>query len=216
MNKAIGLMGGSFDPIHQGHLHLASEIQAHYQLNEIRFIPCHQNPLKSNPPSASAEDRIQMLKLAIAPFKNFSIDLQEILNKAPSYTIDTLKALRDEQPNIPLAFIMAFDVFTQFTKWKDWQNILHYTHLIVATRPSHPNKPLPPELICFLEEKKSDNITHLHQTLSGHIFLKTLTSPLSISSTTLRQQIAEQQDISQWVPSSVKDYILSHHLYSKG
>lgn len=215
MDKAIGLIGGSFDPIHEGHLHLASEIQTHYQLHEVRFIPCHQNPLKTSASHATAEDRIQMLKLAIAPFKDFSIDFREILKKTPSYTIDTLRALRGEQPHTPFAFLMAFDVFIHFMEWKDWQDILQYTHLIIASRPGYPNEPLSPKLRLFLEENKTEKPTLLHQTLAGHIFLKTLTPQPPISSTHIRSQVANRQDISEWVPASVKDYILSHHLYSE-
>lgn len=211
--EAIGLIGGSFDPIHKGHLHFASLAQAYYQLKAIHFIPCHQNPLKSNPPYASAEDRIKMLELAVSPFKQFFIDLREISKKTPSYTIDTLQAIRNEQPNTPLVFLMAFDAFTYFTQWQDWENILNYAHLIIANRAGYSHNSLSPELSLLLSKKKKEDIASLHESLAGHIFIKNLTPTLSISSTLIRQRIANQQDIDEWVPVNVKDYIFSHQLY---
>lgn len=214
-NKAIGIIGGSFDPIHLGHLHLASQMQVNYELSKVLFIPCHQNPLKTTIPHASAEDRIQMLQLATSPFKDFLIDLREILNPKPSYTLDTLKSLRLEKPQTPFVFLMAFDTFAHLAEWKDWQELLEYTHLIVTNRPGHSKETLPPALDDFLKKKKSDQKHLVHQALGGYLFFETLPPQPPISSSAIRLQVAAHADISEWVPASIQDYICSHHLYSK-
>ncbi len=214
-NRAIGIIGGSFDPVHLGHLHLALEVQESYHLSEIWFIPCHQNPLKSHPPLASAKDRRQMLELAIAPFPSFRVDLQEIQHEAPSYTVDTLCAIRKNIPDCPLALIMASDAFASFHQWKDWKQILHYAHLIIATRSGHNNKAFAPELNTLLSTKKSNHPEQLYQATAGTIFEKTLSPQPPISSTTIRHRIAHQKDISAYVPTSVKAYISTHHLYKE-
>jgi nicotinate-nucleotide adenylyltransferase len=191
MSKAIGILGGTFDPIHLGHLALATEVHKHFDLHEIRFIPCHQSPFKEQP-IATDEQRLAMLKLAIQNHPKFTIDDRELRRKDISYTVDTLKSIHQET-DAKLYLIMSQDAFSQFNKWHKWQEIIQLADLIVANRPnSHP-------------------ITHDElKNLSIHTIN---IPPNRISATEIRQLIKTGQDASSLVPKLVWEYIVKNKLY---
>jgi nicotinate-nucleotide adenylyltransferase len=134
LNQPIGIFGGTFDPIHLGHLRLADEVYNQLGLKEIRFIPCNQSALKKQQPIASAADRLAMIKLAINPYSYFYADDQEIKQTGISYTVETLRSIRQENPNMPLCFIMAMDAFAEFNLWHKYQEITQLAYLIIANR----------------------------------------------------------------------------------
>jgi nicotinate-nucleotide adenylyltransferase len=191
MSKAIGLLGGTFDPVHLGHLALAAEVYKQFDLQEIRFIPCHQSPFKEHP-IATDRQRLAMLKLALKNHPKFTIDDRELRRKNISYTVDTLKSIHQET-NTHLYLIMSMDAFSQFNKWHKWREIIQLADLIVGNRPG------------------SRPITHDElKKLSIHIIN---IPPNSISATEIRQLIKTGQEASSLVPKLVWEYIVKNKLY---
>ena len=137
MSKRIGLLGGTFDPIHNGHLAIAAAEQQQQQLDQVQFIPCPTPPHRQTP-SASIEHRINMIKLAIADQPQFQLNELELQRSGPSYTIDTLIALA--KPNQCLYFIMGADNYLKFEQWHRWQEIPQYCQLLVYNRPGYPTE----------------------------------------------------------------------------
>ena len=133
MTKPIGLLGGTFDPIHLGHLHLAQTLLTTLDFQAIHFIPCYQ-PVHRTTPQASALDRMKMVELAIQAQPGLIADPTEIKRQGPSYMIDTLKTLRAQFPSTPLALIFSSESFEHFFTWKDWQDFLKLCHIVVANR----------------------------------------------------------------------------------
>lgn len=206
----IGILGGTFDPIHLGHIHLATIMQELCHLQKILFIPCFQSPLRSSP-IANPEDRLNMVKLALDNSKHFFADDREIKATSTSYTIKTLKSLRKENHNTPLALIMGIDAFNRFDEWHEWQNILEFTHLLIANRPGSQ-----------LTNEKAVKLTHKHQIIdieqlqkqtAGLIYLADI-NPLPIAATQIRSLIKEHKDASHLVAPSVWQYIRKKHLYT--
>ena len=134
MSKLIAYFGGSFDPIHQGHLAAARELVDVFALATLVFLPAALSPLKQQ--SLAIQHRVAMLKLAIEDDRIFAIDEQELHRPQPSYTIDTLRTLRTQYGvQQPLAFIMGMDSFLSLPKWRDWQQLTDFSHLVVVSRP---------------------------------------------------------------------------------
>lgn len=131
--KPIGILGGTFDPVHFGHLRTALELKQILDLQEIKFLPCH-TPVHKELPSAHPHHRIAMLQLAIANESGFALDDRELRRATPSYMIETLTSLRQELNDTPLILIMGSDAFTNLPTWKNWQQLLDMAHIAVAIR----------------------------------------------------------------------------------
>lgn len=192
--QKIGFFGGTFDPIHFGHLNLAIEVFEKMGLDQILFCPAYIAPHKiSTPPVASAKDRYEMVKIAIEDIKNFSIIDEEIVRKGVSYTIDTLQALKEKYPNAKFYLILAQDSMIDFLKWKDYKKILHETTLIIGYRPN--SSEIPQELL--------------------DIYNKNLimTKQFEISSTNIRDRLKRKLYCGHLIPSKVLDYIYKKGLY---
>ncbi|NGX49816.1 MAG: Nicotinate-nucleotide adenylyltransferase [Candidatus Anoxychlamydiales bacterium] len=190
--KNIGFFGGSFDPIHLGHLNLAIQILEKLKLDKIIFCPANVSPFKTRkPPLASSKDRFEMARIAIKDFKDFEITNFEIKNENISYTINTLKALKNSDN---LRLIITEDTLLNFDKWKDYKNILQIAPLIVGVR----NK--------FLENFESENFT-----LDNKNFVKT--NVFEISSTEIRKRLKSQKNCSHLIPKETLDYIYNRKLY---
>ncbi len=187
LKQAIGILGGTFDPIHFGHLRTALELYAALDLAEVRLIPCFQ-PVHRKIPIATPEQRFAMVEHAIALEPALRIDDCEIKRKGPSYTIDTLLTLRESLPDTPLCLIIGIDAFLSFSSWHRWEDILTLAHLIIAHRPQYqlPKAGIVAEL---LKQRLKHNPLALHERLGGHIMLHPVT-PLDISATDIRKQIA--------------------------
>ena len=188
---SIGILGGTFDPVHLGHLHLASEILLKANLDTILFIPCYQSAYGKEI-IATPNQRLAMLKLAILENPKFSIDDREIKRKNISYTIDTIKSLHDEFPNSTLHLIMGFDALLQFKNWRDWQGILKLANLIVADRP---------DVVGSFDKIKDlpKNIIKIN--------------PLPISATKIRTLIKTGESAKHLLPEKVWRYIIENNLY---
>ena len=209
----IGLLGGTFDPIHFGHLGMAQELAQALALDTVKFIPAAVPPLKSQP-SASAADRCAMVQLAIANNPDFQLDDRELKRTGPSYTLDTLRSLRSELgEQDSLVLFIGSDAFKQFNRWHQWQEIIRLCHIALVARPdSEVSKALDPELVTFLQDHFTKNAMDLQSATAGLITMQAITS-LTISSSAIREQLTNQQSARYLTPDCVLDYIAQHGLY---
>lgn len=212
----IGILGGTFDPIHNGHLHLALAAQQQLRLDHVRLIPVNIPSHRSNP-VASPAHRLAMLKLAIDNAPDFHIDLRELEGSNICYSINTLKSLRSEFPDNAFALILGRDAFNKIDSWKDWQELLHYAHIIVAKRPAEPSSEstndISPELNSWIEKHQTTDHTLLKNNLSGNIVF--IDDPmLDISSSMIRQCYSEHKTVENLLPTEIQTYIKDNHLYS--
>lgn len=214
--RRIGLLGGTFNPIHNGHLHVADELLKQLQFDEIRFIPSAVPALKTAP-EVSAQDRAEMVKLAIADNPKFTLDLRELTRQAhdtqiPSYTIDTLQNLRTELgEHVSLCLLMGYDAFLGLPKWHRWQALLDYAHIVVVNRPQASREPSH-ELQQLLKTHKTDVLNALLDAASGTVYFASI-PPMDISSSEVRHRLASGQAVDSMIPSSVLGYIRQQHLY---
>lgn len=213
LHKAIGILGGTFDPIHFGHLRMAMELYQELDLAEVRLIPCYQ-PVHRKSPVASPEQRLAMVRKAVAGEPALRVDNCEIRRKGPSYTIDTLKTLHKNTPNTPLCLIMGIDALLNFPSWHQWENILTLAHLVVAHRPQY-QLPETGIIADLLKARLKYNASDLHQSPAGNILLHPVT-PLEISSTDIRKQIGMNKNPRYLLPDSVNSYIKQHGTYNMG
>lgn len=209
-NLPIGILGGTFDPIHLGHTHLTKQILTLISLQSILLIPCNQSPLK-NKPIASAEDRLNMVKIAIKNNPKFLTQNCEIERGGLSYTIDTLKTLKLTYPENPLVFIIGIDAFNRFDEWEDRYEILKLAHLIVVNRPGF-LAVTNPKVIELLEKFQTKDVRGLQKQNAGLIYLIDI-APLPISATQIRNLIKSNQSASNLVAKEVWKYICKNKLY---
>lgn len=216
--RCIGLLGGTFDPIHFGHLRMAQELAESLSLDEVRFIPSANPPHKA-PPLVSAEHRAAMVQLAIADNPLFKFDDRELHRTAadnmPSYTIDTLLSLRsDLGVSTSLVLFMGSDAFTEFNTWHRWQEIIQLCHIALVQRPLISiQAPLPTVLDTFLHNYYTENAEDLHESSAGYVTMQPIT-PLDISSTAIRNSLQSGHSARYLMPDSVLDYVHSHQLYN--
>ncbi|MDQ7090130.1 MAG: nicotinate-nucleotide adenylyltransferase [Methylococcales bacterium] len=203
----IGIYGGTFNPIHYGHLRTALEIKEKLAVDEIKLIPCYQPALK-NQPSVTASMRLNMLQLAIEGHQGFSCDCREIERRGASYMVDTLASLRTELPKQSLVLLIGNDAFIHLEKWHRWQLLFDYAHVVVMTRPNSQQKRLNP----FLKVRLADNAEQLKQTLAGHLYFQKVTQ-LAISSTEIRTLLSMKKSPHFLMPDSVINYIQQNKLY---
>jgi nicotinate-nucleotide adenylyltransferase len=209
--KPIGLLGGTFDPIHFGHLRTALELYQALDLAEVRLIPCFQ-PVHRKLPIATPIQRLAMVQSAIMNEPALTVDDCEIRRQGPSYMIDTLINLRARKPQTPLCLIMGIDALLGFPSWHRYQDILSLAHLIIAHRP-HYHVPQTGTIANLLKKHLIQNHHALHTALSGHIILHPVT-PLEISATDIRKQITMGQNPRFLLPDPVYQYIKEHGVYS--
>ena len=210
----IGLLGGSFDPIHHGHLQLARDALKHLPLEEVRFIPAAQ-PWQKGPVTAAAH-RAQMVRLAIADQARLALDMCEIERGGVTYTIDTLHALRSHLPHRPLVLVMGSDQFARLDTWRDWQQVIQLAHVAVATRAAT-HISLSAEMLTVLDKRRGEAAS-LTSKPGGNVVEFAMT-PVNASATEVRRLLRQPnsteraQRLSAMVPAAVLDYIDSHHLY---
>lgn len=210
-HKAIGILGGTFDPIHLGHLRLAIELYQALDLAQVHITPTYK-PMYRKQPVASPEQRFAMVKCAVEGEPALFADDREIRRGGSTYTIDTLLEMRKEMPETPLCLLIGIDAFLGFASWNRWQEILGHAHLIVAHRPHFH---LPPDgLIADLLHKHLQKETSfIHENMAGGILLRPITA-LEISATDIRKQIAMGRNPRYLLPDNVYDYINHHGIYT--
>jgi nicotinate-nucleotide adenylyltransferase len=190
--KKIGIMGGTFDPIHNGHLITATFIKENYDFDKILFIPCYISPLKTDINSSSSLHRLNMLKLAIEGVSYFDYSDIELQNPEISFTYNTLLKLNGD--GLKLNLIIGFDNYVVFDKWYNPEGILELADIFVLNRNN---------------DKSKVEIKHKYKE-----YFNFINNPLiEISSTEIRNRVNEGKDITYLVPNKVRDYILMNNLY---
>lgn len=210
-SKPIGILGGTFDPIHLGHLRMGIELYENLNLSKIHIIPCYQ-PVHRNPPIASTQSRLAMVQCAVQDEDVFYVDAREIHRQGPSYAIDTLIDLRNEMPNTPLCLLVGIDAFLGFTTWHRYQEILALCHIVVAHRP-HYQLPTTGLIAELMKERLQNTVESIHQNLAGIILFRPITA-LEISASDIRNQIAAGKNPRYLIPDQVYSYIKQHAIYN--
>lgn len=207
------LFGGTFDPIHYGHLHPVAALAQQIGLQQITLLPNNVPPHRPQP-KASATQRVAMIKLAITDQWLFHLDERELKRAAPSWTVETLSELRKEYtPQQPLAFIIGQDSLLSLHTWHRWQKLLSLCHLLVCKRPGYPVQ-MPNNQQQWLDEHLTHEIATLHNTPAGKIFLAD-TPYISISASEIRQRCLLGDSLDNLLPSSVIAYIEREKLYTE-
>ena len=197
----MGVFGGTFDPIHYGHLRTAFEMLQALRFDEVRFMPCG-NPPHRGEPFADAELRLEMVRVATEGQHGFVVDDRELQREGPSYSVDTLSALRAEFPLRPIGLIIGMDAFLSLPKWYHWREILQLAHIIVAHRPGWRAPDMGP-LGDLLADRGTHRIGDLHQAKAGHIYIHDVTQ-LEISSSEIRELVAVGRDPRFLLPDRAK------------
>lgn len=207
--QRIGVYGGTFDPIHYGHLRPALDVLCQLKLDQVRFIPCYQ-PVHRSAPQVSSAQRCQMIELAIANQLAFVLDKREIERQGPSYMVDTLHSLQADFPRAGLVLMMGTDAFAKFLQWHNWQQILQLANVAVMHRPGEP-LPNHGELAALLQHRLVSDLT----ADAGQIVEVEVTQ-LDLSATRLRDLLKHNQPIDYLMPDAVINYIKTHQLYQEG
>jgi len=214
LSEPLGLFGGTFDPVHFGHLRLAEESIAHLGLGGVRWIPAGQPPHRGTP-QVTAQQRLQMVHLAVASNARFSLDPSEVEAAAPSYTVHTLERLRRELGGEQsLVLLVGADAFAGLATWHRWRDIFALAHVAVSHRPGFPVEisSLPHELATEFNDRRLANVDGLKASSAGGIVTFAMTQ-LAISATQIRKLLANELSARYLLPDSVLDYIQTHSLY---
>jgi len=206
----IGVFGGTFDPIHFGHLRPALDVMQALGLDEVRFIPLHR-AVHRDQPGTPAELRLQMVRAAIDGQAGFVADERELRRQGGSYTVDTLTSLREEFPDRPLCLLMGMDAFNGFADWRRPEEILGLAHLIVMHRPGQTG-PEDARVKGLLEARRCRDDADLRRQPAGLIRLQTVTQ-LEISATRIRGLMAAGRSPRYLLPEAVLEIIGEHRLY---
>lgn len=214
LSEPLGLFGGTFDPVHYGHLRLAEEAIAHLALGGVRWIPAGQPPHRGTP-QVTAGQRLAMVRCATAGNPRFSVDAGEVEAAAPSYTVHTLERLRAELgAQQQLVLLVGADAFAGLATWHRWRDIFGLAHVAVSHRPGFPveTASLPHELATEFNDRRVADVGALRASPAGGIATFAMTQ-LAISATQIRKLLANGLSARYLLPDDVLDYIQLHSLY---
>ena len=209
--KALGILGGTFDPIHYGHLRPAQEALSALDLGEIRVIPAATPPHR-RAPTASAAQRLCMAQLAAADFPGFVVDDRELRRGGLSYTVLTLESFRREFGDLPLCLLLGMDAFEGIETWHQWSRLPELAHLVVMTRPGW-TFPAAAALPPWARDRVAHDARELIRTAAGRVYFQSVT-PQDISATRIREAITRGQPVEGLLPPAVLDYIRQNRLYT--
>jgi nicotinate-nucleotide adenylyltransferase len=215
INPAIGIYGGTFDPVHFGHLRPVLDVCESLQLEHIRFIPSFIPPHRETPQS-SVEDRLLMLQSAISSEEKFVLDQREIIRQGPSYMYDTLLSLKQDFPNHCLCLILGLDAFININTWHKWEKLLSLCHLVVTKRPETSYKEIdswPKQIKNLYKKYHVKQLDEIFSSLNNKIYFMDVTQ-LPISSSLIRHKLKHKQSIRYLLPDAVYDIITDNQLYS--
>lgn len=210
----IGVLGGTFDPIHFGHLRTALDVTERLQLAQLRFIPCGEPPHRE-PPRASAAQRLAMVQAAITAEPRFMADDREIRRGGPSYMVATLESLRHELgPQQSLGLVLGLDAFTALDSWHRWQELIELAHLVVMTRPGWSVEDIQSrDLQELVRGHRTESREQCHHQATGCVIFCPVTQ-LDISSTGIRRKLQAGEDIRYLLPDDVLTLIEQQHIYA--
>ena len=204
------IFGGTFDPVHYGHLCSARSLLGLFHDAQLVMIPCQIPPHRSRP-VVHAKHRLIMLNKAVGEERSIIVDDCELKRKGLSYTFDTLKIYRELRPEAPLYFVLGSDAWVTLTTWYRWQELVNFSHLVVLTRPGESFQE-PPELRNWAEPKTAE-LEHI-SAKAGSVIRLTL-EQVDLSATAVRAALAKGNSVAEWVPKNVMDYIKENRLYRK-
>ena len=218
--RQIGILGGSFDPVHMGHIGLAQEVYDKFNLDKILFVPVFQSPHKSTTPLASNVHRREMLRLALKENANFIISDVELRREELSYTIDTLNYYKFKFPNSELFLIIGCDNLMGLDSWKESREIMERCHILVASRPIQESFSPEHEVLGFFNGDSPYRIGKIKNVMQKFFHEKTGSrlvvfniSPRDISSSTVRRELAQGKPAKNLLPTEVEAYIIKHQIY---
>ena len=203
----IGIFGGTFDPVHYGHLRSALEVKEIFGLSQVRLIVSAKPPHRAAP-IASIGMRLEMLQLAVKKQPGFIVDTREIARAGASYMVLTLESLQQEFPNQPLLLFIGSDAFNKLENWHQWQRLFDFAHIVVLTRPGHRLG----QFDDFFSARQTADQKELSQCLAGKLYFQPVTQ-LDISATKIREIIANNGNPAFLLPDAVLAYIKRHDLY---
>lgn len=209
--QPIGVFGGTFDPIHLGHLRTAFELWQALRLTEVRFVPA-ANPPGRDRPLADVALRLRMVAAAVAEERAFVVDDREVRRSGVSYSVDTLTELRAEYPDRSLCLLLGMDAFIGLPNWHRWRELFDLAHIVVAHRPGW-KAPTQGPLGEVMIDRGTGAVRDLHETPAGRILVHAGTQ-LEISSTDLRQTLVAGRDPRYLVPNAVRDIIRETRCYA--
>jgi len=209
----VGIFGGTFDPIHFGHLRAALELYELLGLQRVHMVPCAVPPHRPQP-HASVEHRLAMLELALAGEGELVIDRREVERNGPSYMVDTLASLRQELGQTPLCLLLGVDAFLGLSRWERWLELFELAHIVVAHRPGWQlqNETMPLALRQALASRWLESAVQLQEKPAGGVWLQGITQ-LAISATDIRERVAAGYSANYLLPASVWQYIQQYGLY---
>ncbi len=208
---AIALLGGTFDPVHCGHIEIGTQLADYLDVEHVRLMPCGI-PAHREPPTANPQQRLEMLGLAIAKRTKLTIERCEIAHTKPSYSIDTLRQIRaDIGPVTRLFMCLGMDALEHLHHWHEWRQLLDYCHILVVSRPGT-EYPVALPLKAWIKDHQSDRSVTDELRPAGCLYFCTL-SLLDISSTQIRQHLKQHRSIEHLTPDAVIDYIHRHNIY---
>ena len=213
----LGIFGGTFDPIHYGHIYPVQEAAEKANIKKVALMPCYI-PSHKNPATASSEDRLKMVKLVCADYPLFYPDSRDINRGKPTFSVDSLRELRQAMPTTPLCFFIGTDSLQNLFTWQQWPTLFSLCHFVVCAREGDSVKGLEADsdtllqLQALLNKRQTLTPKALHNSLAGHIYLAN-TQTLTVSSSKIREQFTNNQSVKEFLPAKILDYIQQHKLY---
>ena len=209
--ECLTLLGGTFDPVHLGHINIARAVAKECQLAQVELMPCHLPPHRQSP-GVSSEHRLNMVTLATAPYPELSVQPIELQREKPSYTADTVQLLL-QQHAAQIQLIIGMDSLSRFCSWYQWDTILANAKLIVCQRPGYHHTQ--GDASALLSRFGCSSLAEFKQHRSGRIWLSN-NQLIPVSATALRQALSASEPVSQWISPEVMNYIQQHRLYQSG
>lgn len=214
--RPVGVFGGTFDPVHYGHLRPALEVMETLDFEQLRLVPGRVPPHRETP-GAGPESRLEMLRLAVAEQPGFVVDDREMRREGPSYSVDTLRSMREELgPDRPVCFVVGLDAFLGLGTWHRWREIPALAHLVVTHRPGWQLEPhtVPGarDALALLERARVDSCEALSSSPAGGVWLQAVTQ-LEISATDIRRRLRAGRSVRYLLPDAVRRYIEENRLY---
>ncbi len=210
--QPLVFMGGTFDPVHNGHLRTALELKQWLGVDQVCLIPSGA-PVHRDEPGCTPRQRLEMVRLAVQDEPALTADAREIESDEPSYSLLTLQALRAERGEAcPIVMTMGMDAYQTLPSWYQWQSFLDYAHILVLARPGYEGQDATEELLDFTRRHQASAVNELLDMPSGRVFIQELT-PLGISATQIRHLVAQGQSPRYLMPEPVWHYIQQNSLY---
>jgi nicotinate-nucleotide adenylyltransferase len=206
----IGVFGGTFDPVHFGHLRPAIELHEYLGLDQLHLVPCRIPPHRQQP-QAAPDHRLAMLELAAVDFEGFVVDRREMEREGPSYMVDTLASLRDEYPDESIVLLLGLDAFIELESWHQWERLFDLAHIVVSHRPGAESVYTDKlkERVHKCETGRPENLS----TQKAGLVLFHEVTQLDISATAIRTLYSEGKSTQYLMPDVVRQYIEEHGLY---